>query len=108
MLSISSAVCSHNMMEILVSMMGYAFFFQSPENRWGELFVHRLPNWLVVNDQHSLRNLYYGNSTLHAPANYAPWIVPALCWSVFCAVLLFTVLCLNNRTQPGMEPGHRG
>lgn len=96
MLSISSAVCSHNMMQILVSLMGYAFWFQTPENRYGELFLDRLPAWLTVSDQDSLRNFYYGNSSLYDPANFTPWVVPVLCWSAFCAVLLFTMLCLNS------------
>ena len=96
MVSISSAVCSHNMMEILVSLMGFAFFFQSPENDWGDLFVNRLPRWLTVNDQESLTKFYHGNSTLYQSSNYGPWIVPILCWSAFCAVLLFTMLCINS------------
>ncbi len=96
MLSISSAVCSHNMMEILVSLMGYAHFFKTPDNNWGPMFADRLPRWLTVSDQTSLRNFYFGNSTLYDPANYAPWLVPALCWSAFCAVLIFTMLCLNT------------
>ena len=96
MLAISSAVCSHNMMEILVSLMGYAHFFQTPENQWGTLFIDRLPGWLTVSDNESLRNFYYGNSTLYDPANYMPWIVPALSWSAFCTALLFTMLCINS------------
>ncbi len=43
MVSISSAVCSHNMMEILVSLMGYAHLFKTPQNQWGELFADKLP-----------------------------------------------------------------
>ena len=96
MVSITSAVCSHTMMAILVSSMGYAHFFQTPENQWGTLFVHRLPGWLTVSDPSSLRNFYYGNSTLYDPANYTPWIIPVLSWSGFTAVLLFTMLCINS------------
>jgi len=96
MLSITSAVCSHNMMEILVSIMGYAHYFKTPGNQWGVLFTDRLPDWLTVSDPVSLRNFYSGHSSLYDPVNYGPWIVPALCWSSFCAVLLFTLLCLNS------------
>jgi len=96
MLSISSAVCSHNMMEILVSLMGFAHFFQTPENNWGSLFVDRLPRWLTVSDHESLSHFYYGNSSLYRPENFLPWLVPALAWSAFCAVLLITTLCLNT------------
>lgn len=96
MLSISSAICSHNGMEILVSYMGYAHFFKTPENNWGALFADNLPRWLTVSDPTSLRNFYFGNSTLYDPANFRPWVVPALCWSAFGAVLIFTMLCLNT------------
>lgn len=96
MVSVTSAVCSHNMMEILVSMMGYAFYFRTPDNQWDQLFIHRLPKWLTVSDPTSLKNFYQGGSTLYAPENYVPWIVPVICWSAFCAVLLFTMLCLNS------------
>ncbi len=96
MLSIASAVLSHNMMEILVSLMGYAHFFKTPENQWDTLFVHRLPNWLTVSDPTALRGFYYGNTSLYLPMHYRPWIVPALSWSVFCTALLFTMLCLNS------------
>ena len=96
MLSISSAVCSHNMLEVLVAMMGYAHRFKTPENRWGEIFADKLPTWLTVHDPVSLKSFYGGNSTLYTSANYAPWIVPVLCWSLFAAALLFTMLCLNT------------
>ena len=96
MLSVSAGVCSHEMMAILVSMMGHASYFATPENQWGALFADGLPSWLTVTDHTSLHNFYYGNSTIFARENYAPWIVPAICWSVFSAVLLYVMLCLNS------------
>lgn len=96
MVSITTGVCSHNMMSILVSSMGYAHFFQTPENQWGKLFIERLPHWLIVSDTTSLRNFYYGNSTLYTWANVKPWILPGLMWSSFTAVMLFTTLCINS------------
>lgn len=96
MLSVSAGVCSHEMMAILVGMMGHAAYFKNDANNWGELFADNLPKWLSVSDQTSLHNFYYGNSTLYAHDNYAPWIIPVICWSVFCAVLLWTMLCLNS------------
>lgn len=94
MLSVTSAVCSHNMMQILVSMMGYPFYFQNASNDWSNLFLNQLPQWLTVSDPVALRNFYLGGSTLYLPENFLPWLVPAAWWSLFCAVLLFTTLCL--------------
>jgi len=96
MVSVASGVISHEMMAILVSMMGHAAYFKTPDNGWGPLFSDSLPKWLTVNDRTSLHNFYAGGSTLYAHDNYAPWIVPAICWCAFCAALLFTMLCLNS------------
>ena len=96
MLSITSAVCSHNMMEVLVSLMGYAFFFKTSTNKWGEMFLGHVPRWLTVSDAESLRNFYYGRSSLYDPANYTPWITPVIAWSLFAAALIFTMLCINS------------
>jgi hypothetical protein len=96
MLSISSAICSHNMMQILVAIMGHSSQFQTPENNWGALFVDKLPHWLTVSDPVSLKNLYYGSSSFYEPRNFGPWIVPILWWSAFSAVLLSTMLCINS------------
>ncbi len=60
------------------------------------LFADRLPDWLTVSDPTSLHNFYGVPLQFHDPENYLPWIVPTLCWSAFCAVLLFTLLCLNS------------
>lgn len=96
MVSIASGVCSHEMQAILVSMMGHASYFKTPENQWGSLFADRLPRWLSVSDHNSLHNFYYGGSSIFSPENYTPWIVPVICWSVFAAVLLWTMLCINS------------
>lgn len=96
MLSISAGVCSHEMMAILVGMMGHATFFKTEANQWGPMFEEKLPNWLVVKDPTSLHNFYYGNSSILRYENYGPWIVPVICWSAFAAVLLWTMLCLNS------------
>lgn len=96
MVSIGSAVCSHNMMQILVSMMGYPTWFATPENNWHELFGKDLPSWLFVSDRNSLTNLYMGGSSLYLPQNWRPWALPAAAWSGFCFALLFTMLCINS------------
>ena len=96
MVSISSAIISRNMLQILTGVMGHAYFFQTPENGWGALFMNTLPGWLTVHSAGSLKNFYTGRSTLYTPANFVPWVVPVLAWSFFVGVLLTTLLCLNS------------
>lgn len=94
MLNISSALVGHDSLQILVSMMPYAFFFATPENKWSTLFADRLPEWLTVRDPIAVRKFYMGGN-LYDPANFGPWIVPVLWWSAFILVLLGMFLCMN-------------
>ena len=43
MLSVASATAGHSMMEILVSTLGHAFWFATPENDWKDLFWRYIP-----------------------------------------------------------------
>ena len=60
MLSIASGITGHDMLEILVPMLGHAFRFATPENEWRELFLPFLPEWLTVSDGKVARGYYEG------------------------------------------------
>ncbi len=95
MLSVASALNSHNCMQILLSIMGHAFWFATPENRWGELFLPHLPPWLTVSNKDILEGYYAGYSSLYRPEVVRAWLVPVLCWTGFGVLLLGTMLCIN-------------
>ena len=94
MLSISSALASIDMLQILVSNMGHAFYFATPENEWRELIWAHLPRWLVVHDESALEGYYKGGITFYLWQNIKPWLLPAFIWVCFTFVLIFTMLCL--------------
>ncbi len=96
MLCIASSLCSHDMMEILVTILGHPFRFATPENEWSELFWQQLPGWLTVSDERALTTYYEGNSTLYTQRHITAWLTPALWWIAFIFVLLFTMLCINT------------
>ncbi|MYB00308.1 hypothetical protein F4X90_11615, partial [Candidatus Poribacteria bacterium] len=62
MLSVASATAGHSMMEILVSTLGHAFWFATPENDWKDLFWRYIPRWLAVADKDVLSGYYEGDS----------------------------------------------
>lgn len=95
MLCVVSSLCSHDMMEILVTILGHPFRFATPENEWRELFAKQLPAWLTVSDEKALRNYYEGNSTLYIEHHLATWLQPAVWWIVFIFVLMTVMLCIN-------------
>ena len=51
MLGFVSCLCSYDMMEILVPILGHPFRFATPENGWRELLFKHLPEWLTVRDE---------------------------------------------------------
>lgn len=96
MQAIISSLCSHDMMEILVTILGYPFRFASPENEWRDLFWNALPSWLVVSDMGALVPYYEGNSSLYVSGHLRAWAAPAMWWLAFIFVLFFVMICINT------------
>lgn len=95
MLSITTSLFSHDMMRQLLPIMGYGFWFATPENEWADLFQRYFPKWLVVNDMRTLDEYYRGGFTFFTLYNIKQWLVPCLAWTAFIIVLLFGMLCVN-------------
>ena len=94
MLSIASGVAGHDMLEILLPMLGHAFWFATPENEWKDLFWNYLPRWLTVSDKAALKG-YYRGGELYTLYQLKSWGVPILWWTAFVTVLVFVMLCIN-------------
>jgi len=95
MLAVATSVCSHDQVEILVSMLGEGTWFATPENKWAERFDRFVPDHLVMKDKGILAGFYQGNSTLYTRERLLAWAVPAGIWIAFIVVLVFTCLCIN-------------
>ncbi len=95
MLSIASGITGHDMLEILVPMLGHAFRFASPENEWQQLFLPFLPEWLTVSENRLLQGYYEGDLPLYTLETMLGWLTPVLWWTGFISVLVFGMLCIN-------------
>ena len=95
MLSVASATAGHSMMEILVSTLGHAFWFATPENDWKDLFWRYIPSWLAVDDKGVLSGYYEGDSTLYTKPNLLGWLTPVMNWFAFLFALLFVMVCIT-------------
>jgi len=96
MVNIGTVLSGSDQIQILVSMLGHATYFASPENRWADLFLGHLPDWLVVKDKEVLRGFYIGQSTLFTPSHLQAWQGPMLWWGGFTLTLFWVFLCLNT------------
>jgi len=95
MLSIASGCAGMDFLQCLMMILGHAYHFATPENRWRELFFSYLPKWLVVTDTEALKRYHEGNSSLYLPENYQAWLVPCLAWLAFIAALLLVMMGIN-------------
>ena len=94
MLCIVTCLCSYDIMEILIPILGHPFRFATPENDWRELFWKHLPQWLTVRDEEALIGFYEGKSSLYVDGNFKAWLIPAFAWISFLFVLMVVMLCI--------------
>ena len=96
MLSITTTLSAGDMLQSVLSALGYAFWFATPENEFKELFFRFIPRWLTVSDETALQDFYEGESTLYVAHYLKVWIPVVLAWLLFFTVLAFNFLCLNT------------
>ena len=95
MLSLSSAIAGHDMMQTVIPTISDAFWFATPENEWRQLFWRYLPPWLTSNNEASLKPFYDGESTIYTMVHLKGWLRPILWWTLFLTVLIWVMICLD-------------
>lgn len=95
MVVISETIGGHDFGQNLFGMLGHAFRFATPENRWEDLFLTYLPKWLTVSDQTALKALYEGGEAFWHREFLGPFLTPLAAWGGFLFVLVFVMLCIN-------------
>ena len=94
MLCLASAVCGHDMGEILVPTLSHLDYYGPIEGRYGE-FRSLVPEWLVVKDSTALKSAYIGQESVFDPANFMPWLKPLGWWFLFILALCAVMWGLN-------------
>ena len=94
MLSISTAICGHDMMGNLLPNIANVFWFANPQNNW-EKFYRFIPNWYAPRDKNVLIGFYEGNSTIYTKEHIMAWLGPIAVWGTFIMVITYIMLCVN-------------
>lgn len=92
----SSAVASHDLIQILVPTIPHIFWYATPENEWKDLFSEHIPQWLTINDKKPLNDFYEGGSSFYTSEHFRAWLSPILWWGLFIFVLFWIMLCINS------------
>lgn len=93
LLCIATSLCAHDMMQILMSLLGYPRWFATAENQWESKILPYLPEWLVIKDKDTLLGMYVGGSNFSTYIR--DFLSPLLAWGTFALLLLFCFYCLN-------------
>jgi len=94
MLAISSALCGHDMLEILVPILSHLGRYAPLEGRFDEVLPH-VPKYLIVEDQHALQSAYIGQESMYRAENVLPWLGPMAWWAAFTLALCAVMWGLN-------------
>ena len=94
-LSLSSAISGHDMMQTLVPTIPYGFQYATTENEWEQLFWKYLPRWLTLDNLSRLDGFYRGGNTFYTKAHLEYWLRPIFWWTLFLTALVWTLICLD-------------
>jgi hypothetical protein len=95
MLSMSTAMAGTDMIQVLVPIIAYPFWFATAENDWADLFHRYIPTWLAVSDKVALSGFYDGDSSFYLKNHLLAWLPPVVAWSSFLIALLGIMAFLN-------------
>lgn len=94
-LSLSSAIAGHDMMQTVVPVIPNGFWFATPENEWQQLFWRHLPSWMTLNDLSVLQDFYDGDTTFYTKKYLVAWWKPIFWWTVLLSVLIWIMICID-------------
>ncbi len=95
MVGVSSGIVGDQFMAILIPSLSHPFRYATDANKWADTLFPHLPMHAMVSDPVAVRNFYEGDSSIYAPENYRPWLLPGMLWASFIAVTQLMCLGVN-------------
>jgi len=72
MLTVASALNGLDMLQLIGAMIAGPHALATPENEWRELFIKRIPAWLLVSDKGTLERYMQGESSFYIVTRSLP------------------------------------
>ncbi len=90
MLLVTASVSGKGLTSQFLPILAGLGYFASPENRWEELVLPHVKDWLIPRDMEAIRGFYEGGAAV--PWGY--WAGVVLPWLFFLVCLFFTSVCV--------------
>ena len=95
MLCVASALCGHDLIQVVTPQIVMPFWLASPENKWEEQFFQFLPPQLTISDPAIYEPAFDGGTTLYTRERLLAWARPIANWGMFLGVITTMMLALN-------------
>ncbi len=96
MLAIAGSFCSHDLLQVMIPMLGFPNYFANPQNNWEAVVLQYIPSWAILGgDQEALNGLAVGNASLYRWNVLLAWAAPLAFWFVFLMALMGALLTIN-------------
>ena len=93
MLIVASAIPTWGLVANLLPIMTGALYYATPENKWQEIILPHIPDWLVPNDPQAIK-AFYEAAPYNASIPWGAWIWPLLAWSTLILTVYFVMICM--------------
>ncbi len=95
MVTVASALCGHDLVQVVAPQIIMPFWLATPENQWEELFFQYLPEHLTVSDPKIYLPAFEGGESLYTRERLLAWLPPVASWGLFLFVLTTMMLAIN-------------
>ncbi len=72
---------------IFLACLSGPYYFATPENKWGEIFLEYLPTWAFPSNEGDAMSWFYDVAPAGANWPLSAWVVPLFWWTLFFAAL---------------------
>ncbi|MFC1714979.1 DUF6785 family protein [Candidatus Poribacteria bacterium] len=96
MLSVSSAISGHDVVQSIVPAIPGGHWFATPENEWQDLFWRHLPDVLIIEKSSKVEGFFQGESSFYTQGQMHYWVRPVLWWSLLLTAILWVMVCLST------------
>ena len=88
----AATIPSMGLTSFFIPYLSGAQYYATPENRWGELFMWHVPDWLVPHDPKAIQDFYEGNPD--GAIAWDAWLPPLIAWAPFLLALFLVMIAV--------------
>ena len=86
----AATIPSMGLTSFFIPYLSGAQYYATPENRWADLFMGHVPDWMVPQDTKAIQDFYEGNP--HGAIAWDAWLPPLIAWAPFLLALFLVMI----------------